>query len=94
MSSPNSATTWIGELKAGNAAVASQLWARYIARLLELARDRLRGFPRRVSDEEDVAQSAAKPLSLAVMHARTQHATAGWFNNTVSGRHRCGHPWK
>lgn len=58
MSSSNSVTTWIGALKAGNAEAASWLWAQYFARLVELARDRLRGLSRRASDEEDVALSA------------------------------------
>src|SRR5262249_29554864 len=58
MSNRDSVTTWISLLKAGNAEAASWLWAQYFTRLVELARDRLRGLPRRASDEEDVALSA------------------------------------
>src|SRR5262249_18281232 len=37
---------------------AQQLWQRYFARLVGLARQRLRGTVRRMADEEDVALSA------------------------------------
>jgi len=70
MSSRDSVTTWIGLMKAGDAAAASQLWARYFARLVELARDRLRGLPRRASDEEDVALSAFHSFWQAVGEGR------------------------
>ena len=58
MSSAESATTWVEQLRAGNQAAAEQLWARYYPRLVGLARERLRGTPRRAADEEDVALSA------------------------------------
>jgi DNA-directed RNA polymerase specialized sigma24 family protein len=70
MTSPNSVTTWIGEMKAGNTEAASRLWALYFARLVELARDRLRGVPRRASDEEDVALSAFHSFWQAVGDGR------------------------
>src|SRR5262249_37474073 len=40
------------------AAAAEELWQRYFARLVGLARARLRGQPRAAADEEDVALSA------------------------------------
>jgi RNA polymerase sigma factor (sigma-70 family) len=55
---PGSVTTWIGELRHGNTAAAQQLWERYYAQLLQLARGKLRGAPLRQADEEDVALSA------------------------------------
>jgi DNA-directed RNA polymerase specialized sigma24 family protein len=58
MSSPGSVTRWIGELRAGDHATAQKLWERYFERLVGLARSKLRGSPRRVADEEDVALSA------------------------------------
>jgi DNA-directed RNA polymerase specialized sigma24 family protein len=51
-------THWINLIKAGERAAAQPLWERYFHRLVVLARARLRGMPRRVADEEDVALSA------------------------------------
>jgi DNA-directed RNA polymerase specialized sigma24 family protein len=70
MPSPDSVTTWISLLKAGDSKAASQLWGRYFARLVELARDRLRGLPRGASDEEDVALSAFHSFWQAVGQGR------------------------
>ncbi len=58
MSSPGSVSHWIGQLKAGNPTAAQKLWAGYFQRLVNLARKKLRGRPRRAADEEDVALSA------------------------------------
>jgi RNA polymerase sigma factor (sigma-70 family) len=58
MSSSGSVTRWLGLLRAGEPAAAQPLWERYFHRLVELARARLRGAPRRAADEEDVALSA------------------------------------
>jgi DNA-directed RNA polymerase specialized sigma24 family protein len=58
MPDTDSLTHWIVELKAGNVAAAQKLWEAYYARLVGLARKRLRGSRRRVTDEEDVALSA------------------------------------
>ena len=54
----DSVTHWLGKLKAGDPAAAEPLWNRYFPRLVELARARLRGFPLRAVDVEDVALSA------------------------------------
>ena len=55
-----SITRWIGGLKAGDEAAAQQLWERYFARMVGLARDKLRAGRRgdMGSDEEDAALSA------------------------------------
>ena len=58
MTEPGSVTTLIEQLKAGNRDAAERLWQRYYARLVGLARKRLRSLPRRAADEEDVALSA------------------------------------
>jgi DNA-directed RNA polymerase specialized sigma24 family protein len=58
MESEGSVTRWLGQLQAGDPAAAQQLWQRYFQRLVVLARKKLRGSPRRVADEEDVALSA------------------------------------
>jgi hypothetical protein len=55
-----SVTRWIGDLKAGDLAAAQPLWERYYARLVALARDKLRRTRRAaaIEDEEDAALSA------------------------------------
>jgi RNA polymerase sigma factor (sigma-70 family) len=59
--SPNGdVTRWLRRLKEGDRAAAQDLWQRYCARLVRLARDRLRRSLRRARDEEDVALSAFK----------------------------------
>jgi DNA-directed RNA polymerase specialized sigma24 family protein len=51
-------TVWLDRLQAGDPAAAQPLFDRYFARLVGLARARLRDAPRRAADEEDVALSA------------------------------------
>ncbi len=51
-------TVWIDQLKAGDPAAVKPLWDAYFARLVALARARLRSLPRAAADEEDVALSA------------------------------------
>ena len=58
MASEGSVSRWLGQLQAGDQAAAQELWQRYFRRLAGLARQKLRGSPRRVADEEDVALSA------------------------------------
>lgn len=53
-----SVTTWLGKLRDGDGEAAQFLWERYFARLLGVARVRLRGVARQSADEEDVALSA------------------------------------
>lgn len=60
MSSDGEVTRWLQRLKEGDRSVAQDLWQRYFARLVRLARDRLRRSLRRAQDEEDVALSAFK----------------------------------
>jgi RNA polymerase sigma factor (sigma-70 family) len=70
MSEEGSVTTWIGLLRQGNAAAAQELWQRYYARLVEVARGRLHGAARRAADEEDVALSAFHSFCQAAAHNR------------------------
>jgi DNA-directed RNA polymerase specialized sigma24 family protein len=62
MASPPSVTTWIGKLRVGDRDAAGPLWDRYFARLVEVARTKLRGTARGAADEEDVALSAFHSL--------------------------------
>jgi hypothetical protein len=58
MSTVSSVTQWVNRLQAGDRAAAQKLWEGYFQRLVRLARQKLRGTPRRARDEEDVALSA------------------------------------
>ncbi len=59
-----SITQWIANVKGGDLAAAQPLWERYFARMVELARARLRATGRRdaASDEEDAALTAFDSL--------------------------------
>jgi DNA-directed RNA polymerase specialized sigma24 family protein len=57
MSSGGSVTQWISQLKAGDRGAAQPLWEAYFRLLVERARHKLAGTPRRAADEEDVALS-------------------------------------
>jgi DNA-directed RNA polymerase specialized sigma24 family protein len=61
---PGSVTRWIAELKGGDLGAAQGLWERYFARMIVLARARLRASRGRdaASDEEDAALSAFDSL--------------------------------
>ena len=58
----DSISYWIDHLKRGDAAAAERLWRAYFERLTGYARARLGRFPRRASDEEDVAVSVFDSL--------------------------------
>jgi DNA-directed RNA polymerase specialized sigma24 family protein len=58
MPSTGSVTHWIHQLKAGDHVAAQHLWENYFRTLIQRARQRLAGLPRRAADEEDVALSA------------------------------------
>lgn len=53
-----SVTRWLVQLKDGSPAAVPPLWDEYFARLVALARARLRAVTRAAADEEDVALSA------------------------------------
>ena len=57
-----SVTRWVSGLKAGDPEAARQLWERYFADLVRLARVRLRDASRAAADEEDAALSAFDSL--------------------------------
>jgi RNA polymerase sigma factor (sigma-70 family) len=58
MSSDGSVSRWLTPLQQGDADAAHQLWQRYFASLVQMARKRLRQAPPRAADAEDVALSA------------------------------------
>jgi DNA-directed RNA polymerase specialized sigma24 family protein len=63
-------TALLEHLRAGDHAAAQPLWERYYPRLVGLARERLRGTPRRAADEEDVALSAFDSFCRGVEQGR------------------------
>jgi DNA-directed RNA polymerase specialized sigma24 family protein len=67
--SRGSVTTWLDGLKAGREGAAQELWNRYFAQLVPLARRQLQGVARD-ADEEDVALSALKSAMLGVQQNR------------------------
>ncbi len=71
--SEGSITAWIQQLNDGAADAAQQLWIRYADRLTELARRKLGAAPKRIADEEDLAQS--------VFHLLCRGAQAGRLQN-------------
>jgi len=71
MADDDPVTAWLGQLKDGDPAAVRPLWDRYFNRLVGLARQRLRDFPRRAADEEDMALSAFESFC--------RHAESGRF---------------
>ncbi len=47
----------VDDLKAGRKDAADELWTLYFDRLVRVAKRRLSGIPKRVADEEDVANA-------------------------------------
>jgi DNA-directed RNA polymerase specialized sigma24 family protein len=60
MSSHGSVTAWFDQLCAGGRDAVQPLWQEFYKRMVALARRKLRGAPRGMADEEDVALSAFK----------------------------------
>jgi DNA-directed RNA polymerase specialized sigma24 family protein len=67
---PSTVTVWLAQLQAGDRDAAQKIWQRYYARLVGLARARLRTLPRRAADEEDVALSAFDSFCRGVAEGR------------------------
>jgi DNA-directed RNA polymerase specialized sigma24 family protein len=67
-----SITQWIADLKGGDTAAVQPLWERYFARMVDLARARLRASRRTdaASDEEDAALSAFDSLCAGLARGR------------------------
>lgn len=70
MSDGQSVTHWLDLLKRGDEHAAQNLWERYYAALVRMARRRIAGSSRRVSDEEDVAISTFDSLCRGAAEGR------------------------
>jgi hypothetical protein len=55
MSSPGSVSHWFEAVRRGDSLAAQKLWERYFPHLVRLAREKIRGAPHVLADEEDVA---------------------------------------
>ena len=78
LSESHSITRLISQLKEGQETAAHGLWERYFRQLMELAKRRLRAYPRRLADEEDVVVS--------VFHSLCEGAAGGRFDQ-LTDRH-------
>jgi DNA-directed RNA polymerase specialized sigma24 family protein len=65
-----SISDWLDAYRQGDRDAAQQLWNRYYAQLVRQALRGLRGAPRRLRDEEDIALSAFNSFCLAVEAGR------------------------
>ncbi len=68
-------TQWIDQLKTGDAQAAQKLWESFFLEMVEVARRKLRGAPRGMADEEDVALSAFKSFCLGAQNGRFSQIT-------------------
>jgi RNA polymerase sigma factor (sigma-70 family) len=87
-----SITRWIGSLKAGDADAARPLWEAFFRRLVGLAREHLRGTPRRAVDEEDVALSAFDSFCAGAVRGRFPDLSDRhnlWALLVAVTRHKC-----
>jgi DNA-directed RNA polymerase specialized sigma24 family protein len=72
MQSRTSISTWIADLKSGEARAAQQLWNYFSSRLTELAKRKLHGAPKGFVDEEDIAQSVFRTVCRGAAAGRLQ----------------------
>ena len=70
MSAGDSVAHWFEQIRNGDSEAARAIWERYFPELVRLAREKLRGVPRRVADEEDIAASVMKSFFRAAQKGR------------------------
>jgi DNA-directed RNA polymerase specialized sigma24 family protein len=70
MTDDGSITQWIGPLREGDSAASQEIWNRYYAQLVRLARKKLLDAPRTVADEEDVVICAFENFCRGVEEGR------------------------
>ena len=69
-------TMWINQMQGGDSAAAEQLYEVYFPRIVNLARKRLDGRTRRVTDEEDVAVVVLESLFRGIVDGRYPELTS------------------
>jgi RNA polymerase sigma factor (sigma-70 family) len=70
MTDESSITNWMGQLKGGDNAAAEPIWHHFFGRLVEFARNHMRGVSTVASDEEDVALSVLKSVCIGLRAGR------------------------
>ena len=70
MCSDDSVTHWFEQIRDGDPIAAGAIWRRCFPDLVRLAREKLRGTPCRVADEEDIAASVMESLFRAAQKGR------------------------
>ena len=70
MCSGDSVTHWLEKIREGDSVAAGAVWERYFPELVRLAREKLRGTPCRMADEEDIAASVMESLFRAAQEGR------------------------
>ena len=91
----DSISEWLGRLKAGEVAVAQNLWNRYSEELLRVAKQRLGASPRGIGDEEDVALSVFGSIFRGVAEGRFENILnrdeLWWLLLTITKRKSVDH---
>ena len=70
MCSDDSVMHWFEQIREGDSAAAQAIWERYFPELVRLAREKLRGTPCRMADEEDIAVSVMESFFRAAQEGR------------------------
>src|SRR5262245_48197123 len=73
--SSHSVTLWIEQLRASDPVAARELWQRFFARMVAVARQRLASGSSRVADEEDAALSAFLAFQRGAQQGRFPNLT-------------------
>ena len=93
--SNDSISEWLGRLKAGEIAVAQNLWNRYSEELLRVAKQRLGSSPQGIGDEEDVALSVFGSVFRGVADGRFENILnrdeLWWLLLTITKRKTVDH---
>jgi len=93
--SNDSISEWLGRLKAGEVAVAQNLWNRYSEELLRVAKQRLGASPQGIGDEEDVALSVFGSIFRGVAEGRFENILnrdeLWWLLLTITKRKSVDH---
>ena len=70
MSDDGSVTHWFEQVREGDSVAAQAVWERFFPELVRLAREKLRGTPQQMADEEDIAASVMESLFRAAQMGR------------------------